>query len=50
MKRIAAPMVGGPFTALILTLILIPVIYSSIKERELDEIINSHVGNKEVAT
>jgi len=35
MKRIAAPMVGGLFTALILTLVLIPVIYSMLKEREL---------------
>lgn len=35
MKRIAAPMVGGLLTALILTLVLIPVIYSMIKEREL---------------
>ncbi|MFH1540045.1 MAG: efflux RND transporter permease subunit [bacterium] len=46
MKRIAAPMVGGLFTALILTLILIPVIYSSIKERELNEMINSHIVNE----
>lgn len=34
MKRIAAPMVGGLVTALILTLILIPVIFAIFKERE----------------
>ncbi|MEX2553482.1 MAG: efflux RND transporter permease subunit, partial [Actinomycetota bacterium] len=35
MKRIAAPMVGGMITATILTLIVIPAIYSLWKEREL---------------
>ena len=35
MKRIAAPMVGGMVTSTILTLVVIPVIYSLWKEREL---------------
>ena len=35
MKRIAAPMVGGMVTSTILTLLVIPVIYSLWKEREL---------------
>ena len=34
MKRIAAPMVGGMITATILTLLVIPAIYSLWKERE----------------
>ncbi len=50
MKRIAAPMVGGLFTALILTLVLIPVVYSMVKEKELDrreaEINNSLTGSE----
>jgi Cu(I)/Ag(I) efflux system membrane protein CusA/SilA len=35
MKRIAAPMVGGMITSTLLTLIVIPAIYSLWKEREL---------------
>jgi Cu(I)/Ag(I) efflux system membrane protein CusA/SilA len=35
MKRIAAPMVGGMVTSTLLTLIVIPAIYSLWKEREL---------------
>ena len=39
MKRIAAPMVGGLITAVVLTLIIIPVIYSLWKERELHRLL-----------
>jgi Cu(I)/Ag(I) efflux system membrane protein CusA/SilA len=35
MKRIAAPMVGGMLTSTLLTLVVIPAIYSLWKEREL---------------
>jgi len=35
MKRMAAPMIGGLVSATILTLIVIPVIYSLVKSREL---------------
>ncbi len=35
MKRIAAPMVGGLISSTILTLIIIPVVYYMIKQREL---------------
>jgi Cu(I)/Ag(I) efflux system membrane protein CusA/SilA len=35
MKRIAAPMVGGMISSTILTLVVIPAIYSIWKEREL---------------
>ena len=35
MKRIAAPMVGGMVSSTILTLLVIPAIYSLVKEREL---------------
>lgn len=35
MKRLAAPMVGGVFTALLLTLIVIPVVYLLWRQREL---------------
>jgi len=35
MKRIAAPMVGGLVTAVMLELLIYPVIYSIIKEREI---------------
>ena len=35
MKRIAAPMVGGMISSTILTLIVIPAVYSLVKEREL---------------
>jgi copper/silver efflux system protein len=34
MKRIAAPMVGGMVSSTILTLIVIPAVYSLWKERE----------------
>ncbi len=36
MRRIAAPMVGGMVSATVLTLVVIPVIYFFVKERELD--------------
>jgi len=35
MKRIAAPMVGGMLTSTVLTLAVIPAIYSLWKQREL---------------
>ena len=35
MKRIAAPMVGGMISSTILTLVVIPAVYSLWKEREL---------------
>jgi copper/silver efflux system protein len=35
MKRIAAPMVGGMITSTVLTLAVIPVVYSLWKERGL---------------
>lgn len=35
MKRIAAPMVGGMITSTVLTLVVIPAIYSFWREREL---------------
>jgi Cu(I)/Ag(I) efflux system membrane protein CusA/SilA len=34
MQRIAVPMVGGMISSTILTLIVIPVIYALIKQRE----------------
>jgi Cu(I)/Ag(I) efflux system membrane protein CusA/SilA len=34
MKRIAAPMVGGMVSSTILTLVVIPAVYSLWKERE----------------
>jgi len=34
MKRVAAPMVGGMVTSTLLTLLVIPAIYSLWKERE----------------
>jgi Cu(I)/Ag(I) efflux system membrane protein CusA/SilA len=34
MKRIAAPMVGGMISSTILTLVVIPAVYSLWKERE----------------
>jgi Cu(I)/Ag(I) efflux system membrane protein CusA/SilA len=37
MKRIAAPMVGGLITSTVLTLVIIPVVYSIWKGRELDQ-------------
>jgi Cu(I)/Ag(I) efflux system membrane protein CusA/SilA len=37
MKRIAAPMVGGMVTSTLLTLLVIPAIYSLWKERELKD-------------
>ncbi len=43
MKRIAAPMVGGLVTSTILTLVIIPVIYTLWKEREI-KIINHIPG------
>jgi hypothetical protein len=35
MKRIAAPMVGGMISSTILTLVVIPAVYSLVREREL---------------
>jgi Cu(I)/Ag(I) efflux system membrane protein CusA/SilA len=35
MKRIAAPMVGGMISSTVLTLVVIPAIYSLWKEREI---------------
>jgi Cu(I)/Ag(I) efflux system membrane protein CusA/SilA len=43
MKRIAAPMVGGMVTSTLLTLIVIPAVYSLWKERELKKL------NQEIA-
>ncbi len=37
MKRIAAPMVGGMITSTVLTLVVIPAIYSLWKERVLND-------------
>ncbi|MGE5091456.1 MAG: efflux RND transporter permease subunit, partial [Bacillota bacterium] len=37
MKRIAAPMVGGMVSSTVLTLIVIPAIYSLWKEREVTQ-------------
>jgi Cu(I)/Ag(I) efflux system membrane protein CusA/SilA len=37
MKRIAAPMVGGMVSSTLLTLLVIPAIYSLWKEREIRE-------------
>ena len=34
MKRIAAPMVGGMISSTVLTLVVIPAVYSVWKERE----------------
>jgi Cu(I)/Ag(I) efflux system membrane protein CusA/SilA len=34
MRRIAAPMVGGMVSSAVLTLLVIPVIYALIKQRE----------------
>ena len=34
MRRIAAPMVGGMISSAVLTLLVIPVIYAMIKNRE----------------
>jgi len=38
MRRIAAPMVGGMITSTVLTLLVIPVIYVLVKERQLHRI------------
>jgi Cu(I)/Ag(I) efflux system membrane protein CusA/SilA len=35
MKRIAAPMVGGMVSSTVLTLLVIPAVYSLWKEREI---------------
>ena len=40
MKRIAAPMVGGILTSMIMELTLFPAIFYAIKKRELKKIIN----------
>ncbi|MBL8981858.1 MAG: efflux RND transporter permease subunit, partial [Gemmatimonadetes bacterium] len=41
MKRIAAPMIGGMVSSTVLTLLVIPAIYSLLKQRELRSL--SHV-------
>ena len=38
MQRIAAPMIGGMASAIILTLIVIPVIYYLVKSREVQKV------------
>lgn len=38
MKRIAAPMVGGMLSSTVLTLVVIPAIYSLWKEWELSKV------------
>ncbi|MCL4245511.1 MAG: efflux RND transporter permease subunit [Candidatus Dadabacteria bacterium] len=43
-KRIAAPMVGGLVTSTVLTLIIIPVVYSFWKVRELPDKANNKGG------
>ena len=35
MKRIAVPMIGGMVTSTLLTLLVIPALWSLVKEREL---------------
>jgi Cu(I)/Ag(I) efflux system membrane protein CusA/SilA len=42
MKRIAAPMVGGMITSTVLTLVVIPAIYSLWKEREVSRTARRH--------
>jgi Cu(I)/Ag(I) efflux system membrane protein CusA/SilA len=49
MKRIAAPMVGGMLTSTVLTLIVIPAIYSLWKERELARAAQRSPGDGAVA-
>ena len=44
MKRIAAPMVGGMITSTVLTLVVIPAIYSLWKERELGRRVSASAG------
>ncbi|MEW5915871.1 MAG: CusA/CzcA family heavy metal efflux RND transporter [Gemmatimonadota bacterium] len=46
MKRIAAPMVGGMVSSTILTLIVIPAIYSLWKEREVRVTITAHEAHR----
>jgi copper/silver efflux system protein len=50
MKRIAAPMVGGMVTSTILTLVVIPAIYSLWKERELARRVHPPEGESPVTT
>ncbi len=47
MKRIAAPMVGGLITSTILTLVIIPVVYSLWRGRGLDVMNNKNSNIKE---
>ena len=44
MKRIAAPMVGGMVTSTILTLVVIPAVYSLWREREVRAAAHSHAA------
>jgi Cu(I)/Ag(I) efflux system membrane protein CusA/SilA len=43
MRRIAAPMVGGMISSAVLTLLVIPVIYALIKQREVTQTTSSNV-------
>ena len=47
MKPMAAPTVGGLVTATLANLILVPVLYSWIKERELKSLPTSRQGGEE---
>jgi Cu(I)/Ag(I) efflux system membrane protein CusA/SilA len=42
MRRIAAPLVGGMLSSAVLTLLVIPVIYALIKQRQLSSTASSH--------
>ncbi|MCA9738657.1 MAG: hypothetical protein KC645_13600, partial [Gemmatimonadetes bacterium] len=44
MKRIAAPMVGGMLSSTLLTLVVIPAVYSLWRERQLPRPLGSPVG------
>jgi Cu(I)/Ag(I) efflux system membrane protein CusA/SilA len=44
MKRIAAPMVGGMLTSTVLTLVVIPAVYSLWKEREVAGAVDTHIS------
>jgi Cu(I)/Ag(I) efflux system membrane protein CusA/SilA len=45
MKRIAAPMVGGIITSMIMELTVYPAIYYTIKKRELKKAVNVEMSN-----
>ena len=48
MKRIAAPMVGGMLTSTVLTLVVIPAVYSLWKEREV-RVLNAQTSRRPLA-